>query len=218
MLLAIAVVDLLAVASGLAEYSLLTRAESPAGITDAEASANDLRQAVVGGVQFALYVTAVVLFILWFSRAYRNLPALGAEGLRFRFGWAIGGWFDPILGAALPKQIANDIWRASDPERPPDQGEDWKAAPVPRLYGVWWAAFILENWLGNIALRLSRGGDDVGELKRATAFYIFSDAIGIAGALLAARVVRRTTARQESRATRIAAAGAAAPALAPERP
>ena len=204
-LLAIAAIDVLAVAAGVGQYVLLGRIEAGEAVSDAAVDESDTRVAVVAIVQVAAYLTAMVLFIRWFHRAYRNLPALGASGIRFRPGWAIGGWFVPILGLWRPKQIANDIWRASDPDRPTGQGMGWQEAAVPTLLGLWWAAFLLENWLGNIAFRLSiRGGDEIPDLERETVVFALSDLVGIAGALLAAEVVRRTTARQEERAARLA--------------
>jgi hypothetical protein len=61
-----------------------------------------------------------------FRRAYRNLPALGAESPRFSSGWAVGAWFVPFLNLVRPKQIMDDIWRASDPALPAHPGAAWK--------------------------------------------------------------------------------------------
>ena len=59
---------------------------------------------------FAVLVIATgVAFLVWFSRAYRNLDALDLPR-RYGTGWAIGGWFVPFLNFARPKQVADDIW------------------------------------------------------------------------------------------------------------
>ncbi len=38
-----------------------------------------------------LAITTPVVFIVWFWRAHKNLPALGAKELRFTPGWAVAG-------------------------------------------------------------------------------------------------------------------------------
>ncbi len=115
LLAATMLVDLVAVASGLAEYALLGRALSGAVLTEAEALANDARQALIGMVQLLLYIVTVVLYCLWLYRVYQNLPALGARNLRFSPGWAVGYFFIPILNLFRPYQAVKETWKASDP-------------------------------------------------------------------------------------------------------
>ena len=204
-LAATAVLSAIAVVSDVFELRLLERAESPEGITMDEANANDLRQAVIGILQFLLLIVTAVFFILWFHRAYTNLGALDADGLRRATGWAVGSWFVPILNLWWPKQIANDIWRASDPSRERDQGTAWRGAPVPALYALWWGLWIVGGILANVAFVLSIGAEEIPELKASTIAYILSDSVDVLAAIAAILVVRRTTDRQEARAARVAA-------------
>lgn len=200
LLVALAVVDVLAVVSGLFERSLLGRAPN---VTESEASANDTRQAIVGFVQTALYIATAVLFIIWFHRAYRNLTVLGAAAPRYRRGWAIGGWFVPFVNFWRPKQVANDIWRASEPTAPPAQGRAWEQRPLPRLYALWWGAWIVSILLANRAFRLSLSAEELDELRALNIAYLISDGFDVLAAVLAVAVVRRTTQRQQRRAEAI---------------
>jgi hypothetical protein len=193
------VIDLIALGSDLSEWALLERVESGALLTESEADANDRRQAIVAGVQGAVFIVTAAFFIAWFYRAYRNLRALGATELRFGPRWAVGAWFVPILNFWRPKQIANDIWRASNPVLPREAADAWHD-PVPPLLMFWWLAFVAGEWLFNVATRLSYQADEVAELKTVTGTFIAGDILwGIAG-VLAVVVVHRTTARQEARA------------------
>jgi len=184
-LLVVALVDLIAVGSDLAEYRLLGT-----DYTIEEADANDLRQFVVGVVQFSLLVLTAVLFILWFKRAYDHVEPLGGNR-RYGTGWAIGAWFVPILNLWRPKQIANDIWRAGD-ERGDSSISPWLT--------LWWAAFLISNWASQIAGRRSLTGDTVEELQTAAAIYAFADGIDVIAAVLAIWVVWAITRRQASSA------------------
>ena len=139
-----------AVVSDVAEYSLLQG--NPKNIPRTELVASLERQGVIGIAQALLLLATAVAFIVWFHRAYKNLSALGADKLRYGTGWAIGAWFVPILNLFRPKQIANDIWRASDPEQPPNQADGWRARPLPPLYTAWWTVWVAGNILSWFAV------------------------------------------------------------------
>jgi Domain of unknown function (DUF4328) len=199
-------VDAVAIAAAIVEHRFYSRyGEGESVDEDAELPVV-LFSGLVALAQGALYVAVIVLFIVWFHRAYSNLPALGATHLRWGTGWAIGAWFVPILNLWRPKQIANDIWRASDPQTPPQQGASWRERDVPAVFQWWWAAYLVTQWIGNGALRASLRADTPSELARSAIIYALSDAFDILAALLAIAVVRRTTARQDERAARLDAA------------
>ena len=96
------------------EVELLGRIQAGEHVSDAETSFNDIRQRVIGVTHALLFIATIVLFLMWFSRAYQNVERLGGGPFRYGRGWAIGAWFVPILNVFRPKQIANDIWRGSD--------------------------------------------------------------------------------------------------------
>jgi hypothetical protein len=202
----IAVVALNAVAAASAYFAY--RLYQHDVVTQDELDTTDLREGLVALLEVAAYVFAVVFFIRWFHRAYRNLPALRATRLRYRTWWTIGGWFIPIVGLFRPKQIANDIWRGSDPDGPPaGDPYDWRRAHVPPLFQWWWAFYIVGTWLENIAFRADVNANDLDAYGNVAVLNMVTDSINIVGGVLAVLVVRRTTMRLEARATRLAAAG-----------
>jgi Protein kinase domain/Domain of unknown function (DUF4328) len=161
-----------------------------------------------------LLVTAV-LFLLWFRRAYRNLEALGARGLRFAGGWAIGAWFVPILSLVRPKQLLNDIWRASDPDLPVDNDGSWGRKPVPSVLTWWWLAFlasmiaraITTESVHTLAVVMTFGlaSQPLDQVQPTSGIQSLADLLSIVAGLLALRIVRLITGRQEARAARLAA-------------
>lgn len=130
------VADVLAVLSGVREYVLLERLETDL-VTAEELEASDRRQQVVALAQFAVFIFAAIFFIRWLHRAYANIVPLGAQYPRYSTGTAIWSWFVPILNLWRPKQVINDVWRASDPEASPDQGDTWQREEPPIFYAVW---------------------------------------------------------------------------------
>jgi hypothetical protein len=187
-------VSVVAVISDAAQV-VLVREFASGTVTRAEADANDSRQAVIGLIQGAAFTATAAFFLVWFHAAYANLPRLGATDLRYKTWWAVGGWLIPIVNFFRPKQIANDIWRASDPA--PAVDRSWRARPVPAVLGWWWA-----TWLASGVLSFGAIGrvSSLEDLEGASISILLSDAaIAVAG-VLAYIVARRITERQEEKA------------------
>jgi hypothetical protein len=178
--------------SGWSEIGLLERILDGETVSASEADANDNRVAALAALQLLAYIVTAILFIRWFHRAYRNLDALAAPR-RHGIGWAIGGWFVPILGLWRPKQIANDIWWGSAPE-----GEAQRASG---LLLVWWLGYIVTSVIANIAFRATLSGDETEDIQRADYAYLVSDFLDAVVGVLAILVVMRITERMEARAT-----------------
>jgi serine/threonine protein kinase len=174
----------------------------------------------VGAVQAAWFLATAGLWLAWFRRAYLNLPALGARRLRFRPWWAIGAWLLPVFSLFRPKQLLNDIWRASDPDLAPDQAATWRGRPVAELLGWWWLAFVASILVRSITTAAVHAAADFmllgllperfDRFQPSAGMQVLADLLTVLCGLLALRVVRRATARQEERATRLAATGALA--------
>lgn len=203
-LVAVILSDLLAVWSDLQEIDLVNRILDGEAVTEDELDDNDYQQFIVALIQLAVLIAAAFFFIRWFHGAYSNLRALGRPDLRFGTGWAIGGWFVPIMHLWRPKQIANDIWRGSAPDDFGPSQDDWKRAPVAPLVHVWWAAWVTASFVGWIVGRLFWSSDTADEIKTAAQGDIAFSVIDIVAAVLAILVVRAMTSRQEERTRQIA--------------
>jgi len=171
-----------------------------------EFDASDSRQATAGAILLVTFIATMVVFLVWFSRAYKNVEALGATGMRFSHGWATGAWFVPILNLWRPKQIANDIWRASDPKAPAADDDAWRARPVPFLLTAWWVTWIASVYAWNVSTRLFFSGDGADDLRNADYADLLALGLDIAAAALAIAVVVKLTARQTA-LTRTSAPG-----------
>jgi hypothetical protein len=67
---------------------------------------------VIGFAQMVAYWVTSVAFFVWLHRANRNLPALGAIGLKFTPGWAVGCFFVPLVNVFFHR------WRLRKSGRP----------------------------------------------------------------------------------------------------
>jgi hypothetical protein len=148
------------------------------------------------------FVLCAVFFISWTYRAYKNGFALGARSPRFGAGWAVGGWFVPIMWLWRPKQIVDDIWRTSDPGDPPTvRSVDWRNRSVPVLVSAWWGFFVVSAFVDRISARTSTA--TVESDRTSTSWALVGSVLTIAAAVLAIWVVTRLTNRQRERAAAV---------------
>ena len=205
LMVAILVLSIVSVVSGLLQIELLSRATT-GGISDAEAAANDSRQQLIGILQFLLFLGTAVAFLMWFHRAHKNLTSLGGRDLKYSPGWAVGGFFVPFLNLVRPLQVMREIWHGSEPsglERDlASSGPSIRnQLGTPPLVGWWWALFLVSNLLGNITARMTFAPNQtLDRLLALSALLVFSDLIEIPGAVVAIRLVGRLTTWQAERA------------------
>jgi hypothetical protein len=112
----------------------------------------------------AIYWPTMVVFLIWFHRAYRNLQNLKANGLSDIPILATASFFVPILNLFRPYLVVQRIWRASDPRfiSPP---ESWTGSPRALSVRFWWFFFLSASVLSTLRLLASaadqgRLGDD----------------------------------------------------------
>lgn len=195
-----AALDLVAAISDISYLGLIERGKQGL-VSFAEGSTADSRQANLALLQLLVFLVTAIVFIVWFRRAYRNLGPLGASWLRFKPGWATGGWFVPIFNAVRPKEIANDIWRVSDPDLPGSLDGPALGRPVSRMVDLWWFAFIVSAALGRAAFRTE--SETLDQIASATRLYLVGDVWDIFLSVLALVVVKQVTDRQELRWQRV---------------
>ena len=191
-------VDALAILSGISYLGLIDRVQGGVQVFTDEISTIENRISVIGITQVVLWVVTAIVFVVWFRRAYRNLGPLGASWLRFKPGWAVGAWFVPILNAIRPKEIANDIWRVSDPELPPTLDGPALGRPVSAVLNWWWAMLLISGSLGRAAFR-SADAETLEELSSGTKYGVAADVASVIAAVLAIILVKAVTDRQHRR-------------------
>ncbi|MFJ8739770.1 DUF4328 domain-containing protein [Embleya sp. NPDC127516] len=111
------------------------------------------------GLASLAIVAVMVMFVIWFHRARRNVELFPPSVQHFSSGWAIGGWFCPVANLFFPPLIAHDIWKASDPRAPMRGGFTPGRHP---LLSAWWLTYVAANivMLFGVFGRESDGGDD----------------------------------------------------------
>lgn len=119
-----------------------------------ELLANDERLFQLGIVALLEYVLTAIVFLSWVYRVHANAHALGAEGMQYTPGWAVGWYFVPIANLFRPFQVMRETFQASHPDYGP---RNWRQAPVPTVVAFWWALWIVGNVVGQIVIHMSHG-------------------------------------------------------------
>ncbi|WTW95650.1 DUF4328 domain-containing protein [Streptomycetaceae bacterium NBC_01309] len=154
-----------------------------------------------------LMVGTAVVFVIWFFRARKNVGLFGLHQPSLGQGWAIGGWFCPVVAFWFPAWIAHDIWKGSDASR----GARDIGKPLGRsvLITCWWVPFML-SWVldqfGGFGL-----GDDsaldsteaVDDLMLADRLSGFAEVCTVIAGVFAILLVRRITALQYERTAQL---------------
>lgn len=138
-----AVLAVVGIWSSWLQLELLSDSFSP----DAGA-ANDRREGLVAGAFGLVMLATLIVFGRWILLAHRNLPAMGAQFLEVRPGWAVGYFFIPILNWWKPYQAMRSLWRSSHSvHRPELQDSTW-------VLPTWWTLWIVYSLISNSTFRL----------------------------------------------------------------
>ena len=160
--------------------------------------------ALVFGLEMLLLAGTAVTFIIWFFKSAKLSAVLDPRRQRLSPGWAIGGWFIPLAYLVLPRLVAGDIWRASEPL----SEAAWRR-PRTRLVTFWWIAFALSQLAiaapylpMNMMVRHDNYlGTDTTATASTTLFVLafVVGALRITASVLGILMVRRVTSRQQVR-------------------
>jgi len=180
----------------------LLRAESGVNVSAGEATGLAIADLSLTLLHFGVRVALFVLFLQWFQRAYRNLPALGVADLSSSSTEAVLCFFIPFLNFVRPYQLAQEIWRGSDLSAvDPQQKVVFSSA----LVGWWWCFLWISILLRMAAWYTNRytgvAGDTLvtGEALVAIWFSMGAVLMQMIAALLGLHVVKTITANQDEK-------------------
>ena len=147
-------------------------------------------------VLMAVALLSALFFLIWIYRAHRNLKALGATDLSYSPGWAVGGFFVPILNIVRPYQVISEIWKASAYRARRSRGASWIYESTPVFVTAWWGLWLFSGFLDFITATMIFG---VGQGNEAPVirYRLLSYLANIACAALAVAVVLKINASQE---------------------
>jgi hypothetical protein len=167
-------------------------------ITRSEFQTTIVPYSLVGLVQGAATLGAVVFVVMWMYRMAANHRMLHRVG-RWGPGWAIGGWFLPPFLYVIPFLMLRELWKASDPEVP--IGGEWRDRPVSLVVTAWFVVYgpvslVAQLFTASTAFNLSNSETALAEqLVDKQAATAFAAGVGLLAAVLFVMMARRLTDR-----------------------
>lgn len=157
--------------------SLLTDIKNGKFVSWSDGDDADAFVGAASSIEFLIGIPLFVLLIIWAWRATVNIESKGRSG-RWSRGWAIGGWFTPVMFLFVPYQIISDAWKNATEVGEDDGGRN----------KFWLAGFIF--WWVSVAFALLGGivseGDSIDDAVSGDVLIALSGACGvIAGILIA---------------------------------
>jgi len=145
-------------------------------------------------IQLPAELITPIFFLVWLYNAHANLRLLQARNLEYSPGWAVTYFFIPILNWFRPYQVAQEIYRASNPHLPSDRANAWRAAGGSTVIGWWWAMWLIRLFLSGSFRPFARprAGAHLDDLQ-------FSSALTIAAGVCAILMIRQIRNRQTQR-------------------
>ncbi|MEV6025938.1 DUF4328 domain-containing protein [Streptomyces sp. NPDC052036] len=188
----VAVTDLFAIGADVFMYNVSgDLADGAVGdAVSRRADRADALYAAAGMAQTAAMLTCMVVFLCWFYRVRVNADVFEPNGHQKKRGWAIGGWFTPIVNLWFPRRITLDIWDASS---------RWGAPRSHGLVNTWWALWIISLLAERAGFSAYRRAHTAQELRSAVPQVLLADVTDMAAALLAILVVLRLTRMQHEK-------------------
>lgn len=171
---------------------------------------------IAGGACLLVLMLPVcaLLFSLFVYASNKNARALGAQGMRFTPGWAVGWFYVPLANLYFPWAVMKELYLVSDPDRLPNPRPEGQAT----LVNAWWGSMIahmilsmLEDLLQDGAL--ARSINQATGLAAALAFL----ASAVLGAWMLHAISRRQEVARDRLCERSAAAATPAPSLFADR-
>ncbi|MHC5904798.1 DUF4328 domain-containing protein [Streptomyces sp. S6] len=124
-----------------------------------------------------LMTLAIVLFLVWLDRSWRNARALSPDAALPGRGWTIGIWFVPVANFFVPRGFVLAIGRASSAA--------WGRGTL--LVNLWWAA-----WVAHAVVLVVGRQVDPGSVG----FLVVSSGLMVAAGVLLGVVIQRVTGLQ----------------------
>lgn len=159
-------------------------------------------------LNFPVFIASIIVFVIWFHRVRSNVEILAPQqGRRYSRGWAIGSWFTPVGWFWIPRSVALDVHRGSQPLATV-AGQPGVSRRVLHSWWILWCAFwgfAVFSGIMTVSFRtqLDSDGNTIpvsnGDLRVLQGLAITETVFKIAAAVALILLVRQITGMQQLR-------------------
>ena len=151
---------------------------------------------LLGLLEFFIYITTVVFFLMWLYRAANNLRAFNPGGrTEYTPGFAVGSFFIPFANLAVPYWAVKEVWKKSSPPA------EAHLSGTPGIFPAWWTFWLLSAFANNISFRVAFNENI--PPSTAAIISIVAGVLNIAASFFAYEVVDAIDKKQEETRTKV---------------
>lgn len=194
-ILGVLALEIICIISSYFQYDLLIELQNGYFVTNDRLESNDLRETIIGVIYMIVFFSSAFFFLQWFRRAYYNL------GLRtptdHTDGWALGAWVVPIISIYRPYQMMKELWMKSTELINDKSDEKIKFFNLTPFIGIWWALWIISNYIGKYVIKSSFKSETVEDYINLTIAEISTSILGIPLAYVVYRIIKEYSSIEE---------------------
>ena len=165
----------------------------------------DDRLDMLHGLSAVLFLVGAPLFLIWFARAYGNLPTISAGDTQSRTMVATLMWFVPFLQLIRPFGYLKELWTRTEPL------EKRKPTPPTLIFVYWFSYVALQVVQVLIVVGFVNGSNTADHVKFAADLNVLAAGIGVVCAALIGVIVWMVTRRMTLRCAEVTSAVLNAP-------
>ncbi|MDO5977611.1 DUF4328 domain-containing protein [Flavivirga spongiicola] len=144
---------------------------------------------ILGIIQFLTFITAIVLFIKWFRKAYGNLIRLGVN-MDYTENSAVWGYFIPFVNWVKPVKTMKEIYLKTQ-QLIKDYNTNITVDQNTGFIVLWWVIYLINGFVANFATKQMNRADTIDAFIDANNAYIFSELIDLFAVGLAIHLVQK---------------------------
>lgn len=172
------------------EFLLFQNLENHTRIPACEATANDLRQAIIGILYFIVTGCSGIAFLSWFHRAYTNLVRMNLS-TNYRTRLAIWSFFIPVINLYMPYKIMCEIWVKTNALVL--EGDVNRQKECMKHFIWWWILWLASIFAAGLYFYSVLTAIGIADLKEASLINIISSLVDIPAALVTITVIKKVS-------------------------
>lgn len=149
----------------------------------------DYAVSILGIIQLLAFITAIVLFIKWFRRAYGNLIGLGVN-MECTENNAVWGYFIPFVNWVKPVKTMKETYLKMQ-QLIKDYNSNIIIDQNTGFIVLWWVAYLINGFVANFATKKMNRADTIDAFIDANNVYVFSDLFDLLAVGLAIYLVQK---------------------------
>jgi hypothetical protein len=159
-------------------------------VFDSYSSITPIVYAVIAISQFILLITSIVVFIMWFRRAYGNLHRMGISKLEYNEPMAFWSWIIPFVFLVVPVKIMMEIC-AKTQENVKKLNPKFKIENINFAITLWWIFFLGTHFLERILFTGFELAETRNELINEARTYMITDSLTVIEAFIVIFIVTK---------------------------